>query len=107
MAKGETNSGGVPIEIASTPEDVAARCDVLSIHLALNADTKGLVNATVLDALRPGSYLINTARAEVLDHAALERVVRDKHVRVGLDVFAAEPAGASGPFTDSAKGAAT
>src|SRR5947209_5041735 len=44
-----------------SPAEVAAVCDILSIHVALNSDTRNLINRGVLDALRPGSYLINTA----------------------------------------------
>ncbi len=91
----------VPMELARSPQDVAARCDVLSVHLALNAETRGLVNASVLDALRPGSYFINTARGEVVDYAALERAVRERNLRVGLDVFAAEPSTATGDFKEA------
>jgi len=90
----------IPMQLADSPADVAARCDVLSVHLALNADTKGLVNASLLDRLKPGSYVINTARGEVVDHAALEKAVREKGIRVGLDVFANEPSGATGAFSD-------
>src|SRR5207253_234172 len=90
----------IPMQLADSPADVAARCDVLSVHLALNADTKGLINASVLDTLKPGSYFINTARGEVVDHAALEKAVRERGIRVGLDVFANEPAGATGAFSD-------
>ncbi len=97
----------VPLQIASSPQDVAARCDILSIHLALNTDTKGLVNASVLDKLRPGSFVINTARAEVVDYAALERAAREKNLRIGLDVFAGEPTGATGEFAPSIASLAT
>jgi D-3-phosphoglycerate dehydrogenase / 2-oxoglutarate reductase len=90
----------VPMQSAPTPQELAARCDVLSIHLALNAETKGLIDASVLERLKPGSYVINTARAEVLDYSALERVIREKNIRVALDVFAAEPATATGAFDD-------
>ncbi len=90
----------IPMQLATSPAEVAARSDVLSVHLALNADTKGLVNASVIDKLRPGSYFINTARAEVVDHAALEKAVRERGIRAGLDVFAAEPSGAAGAFAD-------
>lgn len=90
----------MPVQLAKSPAEVAGRSDVLSVHLALNADTKGLVNASVLDKLKPGSYFINTARAEVVDHAALEKAVRERSIRVGLDVFAAEPSGAAGTFSD-------
>jgi D-3-phosphoglycerate dehydrogenase len=91
----------IPMTLAKSPEEVAERCDVLSIHLALTPDTKGLVNAAVLGKLRPGSYVVNTARAEVVDHAALEHAVRERDVRVGLDVFANEPKDATGAFTDA------
>jgi D-3-phosphoglycerate dehydrogenase / 2-oxoglutarate reductase len=91
----------IPMQLAKSPAEVAERCDVLSVHLALNADTRGLVNAGVLDKLKPGSYFINTARGEVVDYAALEKAVRVRDIRVGLDVFAAEPAGGTGEFKDT------
>jgi D-3-phosphoglycerate dehydrogenase len=91
----------VPMRLASSPADVASQCDVLTVHLALNAETKGLVNASVFGALKPGSYFINTARAEVVDYKALETAVRERDLRVGLDVYAAEPTGATGDFTDA------
>jgi len=91
----------IPMQLAGSPAEVAERSDVLSVHLALNADTKGLVGASVLDKLRRGSYFINTARGEVVDYAALEQAVRERDIRVGLDVFAAEPASAAGEFKDA------
>jgi D-3-phosphoglycerate dehydrogenase / 2-oxoglutarate reductase len=90
----------IPMQLASSPADVAERADVLSVHLALNGETRGLVNGAVLDKLKPGSYFINTARGEVVDYAALEKVVRERDIRVGLDVFAAEPTGGTGEFKD-------
>ena len=92
---------GLSIQIARSPEEVAERADVLSVHLALSAETKGLVNAAVLERLKPGSIFINTARAEVVDYAALERVARERDLRVGLDVYPGEPAGATGEFANS------
>jgi D-3-phosphoglycerate dehydrogenase len=91
----------IPMTLAASPADVAARSDVLSVHLALNADTKGLVGAAVLDKLKPGSYFVNTARAEVVDHAALAKAIRERDIRVGLDVFADEPKDATGEFKDA------
>jgi len=90
----------IPMLLAKSPADVAEKSDVLSVHLALNSETRGLVNAAVLDKLKPGSYFINTARGEVVDYAALEKAVRERDIRVGLDVFAAEPTGGTGDFTD-------
>jgi D-3-phosphoglycerate dehydrogenase len=97
-APGVSDVAAVPMTLATSPEEVAERADVLSVHLALAPDTRGLVSASVLDKLKPGSYFINTARAEVVDQAALEKAVRERNVRVGLDVFAGEPAGATGEF---------
>jgi D-3-phosphoglycerate dehydrogenase len=89
-----------PIEVARTPEETAERADVLSVHVALTPETRGLVSAAVLERLKPGSYFINTARGEVVDYKALEKAVRDRQIRVGLDVYAAEPKGATGDFKD-------
>ena len=88
------------VEMKQSPEDVAAACDILSVHVALKDDTRNLINEKVLNALRPGSYFINTARAEVVDQAALERVVRERGIRAGLDVFAGEPSGGTGAVED-------
>src|SRR5438552_1321318 len=91
----------IPMTLAKSPAEVAEKSDVLSVHLALNADTKGLVNAAVLEKLKAGSYFINTARAEVIDQAALEKAIRERDLRVGLDVFAAEPKDATGAFANA------
>jgi D-3-phosphoglycerate dehydrogenase len=90
----------VRIDLAPTPGDVAARADILSIHLALGPETKGLVNATLLDRLKPGAIFVNTARGDVVDYPALAAAVRDKALRVGLDVFANEPASPVADFHD-------
>jgi D-3-phosphoglycerate dehydrogenase / 2-oxoglutarate reductase len=84
------------IERKATPADVAAAADVVSVHLALKPETKGLIGADFFAAMKPGSFFINTSRAEVVDQAALTRAVEEKKVRAGLDVFAEEPAGGSG-----------
>jgi len=90
----------IPMRLAASPQDVAAQCDALSVHLALNPQTRGIVNTSVFEKLRKGAYFINTARGEVVDHAALEAAIRDRGLRAGLDVYAQEPAGGTGEFTD-------
>ncbi|HXG53997.1 MAG TPA: NAD(P)-dependent oxidoreductase [Vicinamibacterales bacterium] len=96
----ETAARTVRIELVPTPADVAARADILSVHLALGGDTRNLVDAGVLAKMKPGAMFINTARGEVVDAAALATAVREKKLRVGLDVFANEPASATGDFSD-------
>jgi len=88
-----------PITLAPTPEAVAERADVLSIHLALGKETRGIVNDAVLSKLKPGSVVINTARGEVMDHDALARAI-GRGVKAGLDVYASEPAAATADFSD-------
>jgi D-3-phosphoglycerate dehydrogenase len=94
----------VRIQIAPTPAAVASSADILSVHVALGPDTKGFVNADLIGRMPPGAFFINTARGEVVDHAALAAAVREKGVRVGLDVFANEPAAATGDFADDLTG---
>lgn len=89
------------VGFAKDPGDVASRCDVFSIHLPSTPQTQGIVNATVLRLLAPGSFLINTARADILDHDALLGAIEKQDLRVGLDVFADEPAGGQGTFEDT------
>jgi D-3-phosphoglycerate dehydrogenase len=85
---------------AQTPQEVARQADAVSINVAANPETKHLVNAEFLAAMRPGAYLINTSRGSVVDEAALEHAVREKKLRAGLDVFEGEPAGGSGTIAN-------
>jgi D-3-phosphoglycerate dehydrogenase len=88
------------ITVINTPEEVVERADVLSVHLALTPETKGFVNGTLLNRMRRGAFFVNTARGEVVDHAALADVVKDRGIRVALDVYASEPASGTGAFSD-------
>ncbi|MFN7945430.1 MAG: 3-phosphoglycerate dehydrogenase family protein [Blastocatellia bacterium] len=88
------------ITFRQTITEVADDCDILSIHLALTPDTRGIINADIFEAMRPGSYFINTSRAEIVDQVALTQAVKTKGIRAGLDVFAGEPTTATGEFTD-------
>ena len=84
------------VERMATPADAAAAADVVSVHLALKPETKGLIGESFFAAMRPGAFFVNTSRAEVVDQAALERAVREEGVRAALDVFNEEPPGGSG-----------
>lgn len=81
---------------AGSPVEVARAADVLSLHIALNADTRELVGADVFAAMKPGAILLNTSRAEIVDQAALEAAIVEKSIRAGLDVFEGEPATSTG-----------
>jgi D-3-phosphoglycerate dehydrogenase len=88
------------IEYKASLENVASPSDVVSVHLALNAQTRGLIGAKFFERMRPGAYFINTSRAEVVDSDALNRAVREKGIRAGLDVFDKEPVGGTGEFAE-------
>jgi D-3-phosphoglycerate dehydrogenase len=87
--------------IAPSARAAVQQADVVSVHLALGPETKGFVGAELFTAMRPGTIFVNTARAEVVDYEALERAAREKHLRVGLDVFRNEPAAATGQYSDA------
>src|ERR1051326_3027517 len=88
------------IEMKASPAEVAAQADIVSIHLALNSETRGLIGAKFFEAMRPGTYFINTERAEVVDQDALHRAIGEKGIRAGLDVFANEPTAGTAEFAD-------
>ena len=88
------------VELMSSAKAVAAAADVVSVHLALKPETRNLINAEFFDAMRAGSYFINTARGEVVDQQALVNAIRNRGIRAGLDVYALEPTSATGEFQD-------
>jgi len=88
------------VEYKQTPLDVAHSADIVSVHLALKPETKGLIGADFFNAMKEGSYFINTARGEVVDQAALAQAMKTRGIRAGLDVFAIEPATGTGEFQD-------
>lgn len=78
--------------------DLAARADVLSLHVPLNAGTRGLVGRREIAALPRGSLLVNTARGEVVDEDALLWGLESGHLAgAALDVVAGERDRAGGP----------
>lgn len=89
------------VKVVVTAEELVATSDILSVHLALTKDTRNFVNAGLLAHAKKGATFINTARGEVVDYEALANAVKEKGLRVGLDVFANEPAEATAEFADA------
>ncbi len=74
-------------------DELWARSDVLTIHLSRNASTIGMYTGTVLDKMKPGAVLINCARGNIVDEAALKTRLESGHIAgAAFDVFAVEPA---------------
>ncbi len=84
-----------------TPTRLAEVADVISVSVAANSETAKLMGADFFEAMKPGAFFVNTSRGSVVDHPALEKAIREKGVRAGLDVFGNEPGGGTGEFTDS------
>jgi D-3-phosphoglycerate dehydrogenase len=80
-------------------DDLLARSDVITLHLALNDETRGFLGAQHIARMKPGVVLINTARGALVDEAALLEGLRSGRIRhAGLDVFHAEPLKADHPL---------
>jgi D-3-phosphoglycerate dehydrogenase len=80
-------------------DELLARSDVITLHLALNDETRGFLGATHVARMKPGVVLINTARGALVDENALIEGLRSGRIRhAGLDVFHAEPLKADHPL---------
>lgn len=88
------------VESKATPSEVAREADIVSVHVAMNADTKGFLDAAFFSQMREGAYFINTARGEVVDQSALIAAMKSRSIRAGLDVFTGEPSSSTAKFTD-------
>ncbi|MGF1670756.1 MAG: NAD(P)-dependent oxidoreductase [Balneolaceae bacterium] len=86
------------VEFAESVDDVASRCDILSVHLAMTPDTKKFISREVLSKLKDGAIFINTARAGIVDEGALYDELKAGRIRAGLDVFNDEPEFKQGAF---------
>ncbi|UYM03417.1 NAD(P)-dependent oxidoreductase [Solicola gregarius] len=74
-------------------------CDVVSVHLRLSDESRGLLGARELALLKPGSILVNTARGAIVDEVALVDALRNGPLAgAGLDVFTAEPLPVDSPL---------
>src|SRR6476660_8062189 len=81
-------------------DELLTESDVVSIHLLLNDDTRGLVSRACIEAMKPGVILINTARGAIVDEDAMIEALNSGQIRhAGLDVFNIEPLPADHPLT--------
>lgn len=80
-------------EIAASRHDLFERSDVLSLHVRLVPETRGLITASDLERMKPTAVLVNTSRAELVAHGALEQALRaGRPGYAAVDVFESEPA---------------
>ncbi len=80
-------------------EELAARCDILSLHLPANTASHHLVNEEFLSCVKPTAFLVNTARGAIIDDEALCAALReDRLAGAAVDCYEPEPAGADHPL---------
>ncbi len=86
------------VERVASKEELFQQADVVSLHTPLNDETQGMINASLLDLMKPGSYLVNGARGGLVNTTDLLTALDSNRLKgAGLDVLPVEP-----PQTDSA-----
>jgi phosphoglycerate dehydrogenase-like enzyme len=82
-------------------DEIFAQSDVLSVQLALNAKTQGIIGAREIGLMKPTALFINTARGKLVDQVALTRAVADNKIGgVAIDAYAEEPLPTGDPLLD-------
>ncbi|MGW7449008.1 D-2-hydroxyacid dehydrogenase family protein [Kitasatospora sp. NPDC054795] len=95
----DERAAGAGVRRAADKEELLSESDFVSIHLALNQGTQGLIGAAELALMKPGAYLVNTSRAAIVDQDALLTALTGGRIAgAGVDVFDIEPLPADHPM---------
>jgi phosphoglycerate dehydrogenase-like enzyme len=98
-----TDAAAAQLGVTRTDLDTLLKeSDVVSLHVPYLPETHGMIGKRELSLLRSGALFINTARAQLVDEAALLREIETGRIEAALDVFEAEPLPAQSPFRDPA-----
>ncbi len=90
---------------AATLDALLAQSDVVSLHVPQTPETRGLIGAVQIGRMKPGSFLLNNARGQVVDLAALAEALRAGHLLgAAIDVFPEEPSSNAERFTSPLQG---
>ncbi len=79
------------IELHDNLMQLAGAVEIISFHLPASPDTEHIINEQLLNALKPGTTLINTSRSDLVDEAALLTALNEKDLWAGFDVYEDEP----------------
>jgi len=83
-------------------DELLATADVVTVHVPLDATTRGLIGAAELEKMRPGTIFVNTSRGPVVDNVALADAANEGRVVAGVDVFDLEPPPPDHPLRSAA-----
>ncbi|MBV9491353.1 MAG: hydroxyacid dehydrogenase [Verrucomicrobia bacterium] len=93
-------TAAAPVHFVETLPDGLAGCDFLSVHVPLTPQTRGLIGPAEFAMMKPGVFVVSTARGGIIDETALVDALRGGRIRgAGLDVFVQEPLPADHPLT--------
>ena len=88
-----------PLAVSVTLEDLFKQSDVVSLHCPLKEDNKGFVNRQLLSLMKPGAFLINTSRGQLINERDLaEALQHNVPGAAALDVLSAEPPEGTNPL---------
>ncbi len=82
----------------ATKEQIFSECDIVSLHTAATPQTYHEINEELLNRMKDGALLVNTARGSVIDEAALAKVLAKGNIRAVLDVYEKEPLPMNSPL---------
>ena len=94
---------GVQIKDFSEMDQLLPLCDIITIHLPATPETKGLFNRKMFSYMKNGALLINTSRADVIVEEDLLEAIKEKNIRVAVDVFKGEPEVKTGEVSSALK----
>ena len=90
---------GMTVNIYSKDRSAAVKSDIVSLHCPLTAENAKMINADFINEMKPGAFLINTARGGLIDEEALAEAVRSGRLAgAAVDVLSKEPAAADNPM---------
>jgi len=87
------------IGYCSSLTELAKTSDVISVHVSSTTETENLIDRNFLSEMKDEAILVNTSRGKVIDEIALSVAVKEKNLRVGLDVFQNEPSSSDTTFS--------
>lgn len=87
------------VKIASL-EEVFATCDIISLHAALNKENRGMITGELMKKIKPGALFVNTARAGIVDEAAMMEELKTGRFQAVIDVYHEEPLPAGNELRD-------
>ena len=95
-----TAAGAAALGIDYAPDlaTLARQADLVTVHVASSADTRGMIDDTFFAAMKDNAVFVNTSRGDIVQSAALSKAIQEKGIKAALDVYEEEPSGGTAEF---------